>query len=254
MSKEIFFHLNSHKIFFWFFIVAFLLQILFWQNSTKNYKPEIDIVPPPPNEYLRSALSLGDEEFLFRILGTRLQNSGDVFAGFVSLKEYNYERIYGWMKALDDLNYESNFIPSLASYYYSQTPRVQDSLFMINYLDEHASRDITKKWWWMFQAIYVAKKSLQDNEIAYKLALKLSKNEAEDAPFWTKQLPAFILKEKGDDCLSFKILTDLTKDIEIGKQKASVDEINYMRYYINERLKSLKKKNFNPNKCLNLSY
>ena len=230
-----------------------MLQISFWQGSSKNYKADLEIVPPAPNKILRSALSLGDEEFLFRILGTRLQNSGDVFAGFVALKKYNYQRIYDWMKALDDLNYESNFIPSLASYYYSQTQNRADSRYIINYLDEHASRDIDKKWWWMFQAVFVAKKSLQDNDLSYKLAYKLSKNKAEDAPLITRQLPAFISKQNGDDCMSFRILTELFKDVQSGKQKARVDEINYMRFYINERLKSLKEKNFNPKKCLNLN-
>ncbi|MBL6664786.1 MAG: hypothetical protein ISQ34_02975 [Rickettsiales bacterium] len=251
MTRDIFFHLNSHKIFFWFFIATFLLQILFWNHATKNYKPELEIVPPAPNKYLRSALSLGDEEFLFRILGTRLQNSGDVFAGFVALKKYNYKRVYDWMTALDDLNSESDFIPSLASYYYSQTQNRVDSKYIIDYLDEHASRNLDKKWWWMFQAVFVAKKSLQNNDIAYDLAYKLSKNNAKNAPLWTKQLPAFISKEMGDDCLSFKLLSSLVKDIEEGKEQATIDEMNYMRYYINERLNSLKKKKFNPKKCLN---
>ena len=253
MQREIFFHLNSHKIFFWLFIVAFLLQIFFWQESTKNYKAEVELVPPAPNKYIRSALSLGDEEFLFRILGTRLQNSGDVFAGFVALKKYDYSRIYDWMKSLDELNYESNFIPSLASYYYSQTHHRPDSKYIIDYLDEHASRDLDKKWWWMFQAVFVAKKSLRDNDVAYDLAYKLSKNKSKSAPLWTKHLHANISKEQGDDCLSFRILKNLIKDIQDGKEKASIEELNYMRFYINERLVSLKKNNFNPKKCLSQS-
>lgn len=251
MPKQIFFHLHSHRIFFWLFCLVLLLQILFWNNSIKNYKSEFDIVPTPPNKYLRTALSLGDDEFLFRVLGTRLQNSGDVFAGFVALKKYDYQKIYQWMKALDELNYDSNFIPSLASYYYSQTQNRQDSKYIIDYLDQHASRNLDQKWWWMFQAVFVAKKSLQDEDLALKLAYKLSKNKAQDAPLWTKQLHAYILKEHGNDCLSFKILNEQLNEIKKGNQKASKDEINYMRYYIRNILRSLQQKNFNPKKCLN---
>lgn len=80
-----FYHLYSHKIFFWFFAIFFCLQLFFW-HKTENIKPNLDLVPPAPSKYLISAASLGDKEFLFRVMATRLQNSGDVFAGFVALK------------------------------------------------------------------------------------------------------------------------------------------------------------------------
>lgn len=254
MQKEIFFHLNSHKIFFWVFVVALFLQIFFWKSYIKDFKKEVEPVPAAPSKYLRSAFSMGDDEFLFRILGSRLQNSGDIFAGFITLKKYDYKRIYDWMKSLDELNYESNFIPSLASYYYSQTPIKNDSNHIINYLDEHASKNLNKKWWWMLQAVYVAKKSLQDNDVALKLAKKLSKNTSSSSPLWTKQLYAFLLKEKGDDCLSFSILSKMLKKIENEKTKISKGELEYTRFYIRQRLISLKKNKFSPKKCLNLDY
>jgi hypothetical protein len=251
MKFSIFFHLNSHKIFFYLFLFLLISQIFFWRFLEKNPQNNFDLVPSPPTKNLMSILSLGDEEFLFRALGLRLQNSGDVFAGFVALKNYDYQRIYGWMKALDSLNYQSNFIPSLASYYYSQTQNTKDSIYIINYLDEHASQDIDKKWWWMFQAVYIAKKNLKDDDLALKLAYKLSENKDPKAPFWTRQLPAFFHQEMGDNCLAFKIIENLIKEVESGDSKSKADDLNFMRHFINERLSSLQKQKFDPKKCQN---
>lgn len=248
MSFRLFYHLNSHKIFFWLFIATFAAQIFFWKK-TENIKPNFDLVPPAPNQYLISALSLGDKEFLFRILSARLQNSGDVFAGFAALKKYNYSRIYQWMTALDTLNYKSTLVPSLASYYYAQTQNKPDTKYIIDYLDEHSSKDIDANWWWFFQAIYIAKNNLHDLDRALDLAYKLSKNNNPDAPLWTKQMPAFIHKEMGNDCLSFAVIENLIEESKSGSRQITAKEMNFIRYFINERLTDLKKQKFNPLSC-----
>lgn len=245
------YHLNSHKIFFYLFIITFACQIIFWKK-TENIKPEFEILPPPPTQYFIRAASLGDDEFLFRILATRLQNAGDVFAGFVSLKNYNYSYLYGWMKALDELNYESNLAPSLAAYYYAQTQKKEDTKYVLQYLDEHASQNIDEKWWWMFQAIYIAKNSLHDMDLALSLAYKLSQNNSKTAPLWTKQMPAFIHEErrgKGDECFAFEVIENLIHENESGERKISPEEMNFMRGFINERLKKMRTNGFNPKLC-----
>ena len=205
MDYKFFFHLYSHKIFFWLFILTFSCQIFFW-HKTENIKPRFDIVPPAPSPYFTAAASLGDKEFLFRALATRLQNSGDVFAGFIALKNYDYARIYQWLTALDGLNSKSDYTPALASYYYAQTQRKSDNKYIVNYLDEHASKDIDAKWWWLIQAIYIAQRDLHDLPRALELAKKMSQNNAKNAPLWTKQMPAFIYEEMGEDCAAFAII------------------------------------------------
>lgn len=254
MNYKIFYHLNSHKIFFWLFIFAFACQIFFWR-ATENIKPRFDIVPPVPNPYLISTLSLGDKEFLFRILATRLQNSGDVFAGFVSLKNYDYSRIYQWMTMLDGLNSKSNFVPALASYYYSQTTKTEDTRYVIDYLEKHSEKNIDANWWWLFQSIYIAKNNLRDINRALELAYKLSQNNNPSAPLWTKQMPAFILEErgqKGDGCLAFSTIAKLIKESESGVRQIKPEEMNFMRHFISERLAKLKSQKFDPRKCKNL--
>lgn len=251
MNPRFFYHLYSHKIFFWLFILTFVAQIFFWKETEKIHSA-FDIVPPAPSKYLVSATSLGDNEFLFRILAMRLQNSGDVFAGFISLKNYDYSRIYDWMTTLDSLNSKSNLVPSMASYYYAQTQNLKDTGYIVNYLDEHSSKNIDANWWWIFQAIYIAKNNLHDLDRALELSQKLAQNSAKDAPLWTKQMPAFISEEKGDGCMAFNVIEKLIKESESGARQVKPEEMNFMRHFINERLAKLKNQKFDPRKCKNL--
>ena len=245
---EKFYHLYSHKIFFWLFALAFCCQIFLWKKY-ENYHQRAEIVPPAPNKYLVSAISFGDNEFLFRALTLRLQNSGDVFAGFVALKHYDYSRIFDWMLLLDSLNQTSNLVPSLASYYYAQTTKHEDARYIVDYLDQHASKDIDANWWWMFQAIFIAKDVLKDVPRALELSKKLAQNNAANAPFWTKQMPAFILAEMGEGCMAFRIIEQLIKDSESGVRQVAPHEMDFMRYFIRERLSKLKNQKFDPRQC-----
>jgi hypothetical protein len=248
MNKEIFYHLNSHRIFFWLFILAFCCQIFLWKKF-ETFRQPLEIIPPAPNQYLISTASFGDKEFLFRALAMRLQNSGDVFAGFVALKNYDYLRLYQWMTTLDTLNDKSRLIPALASYYYSQTTKIEDTRYVIRYLDEHSSKNIDANWWWLFQATFIAKSTLKDLDLALELSQKLATNNASEAPFWTKKLPAFIAEEKGDGCAAFQIIKNLIDESENGKRQISVEEMDFMRHFINSRLNKLKNQKFDPSKC-----
>ena len=84
-----------------------------------------------------------------------------------------------------------------------------------------------------------------------KLAQKLASNEAQDAPLWTKQMPAFIARARGDDCLAFQVISKLISESESGARQIKAEEMNFMRHFINKNLKNLKQKNFDPRQCLN---
>jgi len=248
-KDKIYYHHQAHRLFLLLFLLFFCSQIIFWYK-THRFRVEVEIVPEVISRPATQILSLGDREFLFRTLAMNLQNMGDVFAGFVSLKKYDYQRIYQWASRLDELNEQSRLVPSLVSYYYANNDNQADLIFLVKYLDEHASKNIDKNWWWMFQAIQIARIGVRDFDLALKLANKLASNNAIDAPLWTKQMPAFISKEKGDDCLAFQVINKILIESENNTRPISVDEMNFMRYFVGERLKSLKQKKFDPRQCI----
>ena len=247
-KAQIFFHTFSYKIFFYLFFATFILQILFW-TKTENIKPEYNLLPNIPSPSLIRATSLGDDEFLFRIFATRIQNAGDIFAGFVSLKNYDYAKLYDWLVILDDLSPKSNFTPAMASYYFGQTQKKQDTIHIVKYLEKRADKDLNSNWWWLYQAIYLATNSLEDKDLALRLAHKLSENNATDAPLWSKQMPAFIHAEYGENCAAFQIIQNMIAENNSGSHKFSAQEMDFMRFFINTRLMKLKNDNFNPKNC-----
>lgn len=239
---------NKLKITFAFFILFLFFQILFW-TKTENIKPNLEIVPEVPTISTVKAFSFGDEEFYFRIKGLRLQNAGDTFGRFSPLKDYDYRKLTEWFKLLDNLDSKSNYIPSLAAYYYSMTQNTNDLIYIINYLEQHADRDPQTKWWWYYQAMSIANNMYKDKNLAIKLAQKLKDESPYDAPLWTKQMVALLLANEGQNCEAIKIISSIIEDYDKENRKISDDELNFMRYFINKKIQELKEQNFDPANC-----
>ena len=237
---------NFNRIFISVFFLCFILQFIFW-FKTESIKPDVYIVPPAPSINSVRSFAFGDEQFYFRVLGLRIENAGDSFGRFSALKNYDYSQLYLWFKLLDNLDNKSIYIPTLASTYYSQTQKPQDTRYLVKYLDEFASKDIDKNWWWMFQAFNIANSTLKDYPLALELAYKLSENKNELAPNWSRQLPAFVHAKMGDDCSAFLLISKLLQEDSARKIKA--EEMDFMKHFIGQRLDNLKKENFDPRKC-----
>ena len=234
-----------------FIILFLLLQIIFWYK-TENIKPDLGIVPEVPTLSTVKAFSFGDEEFYFRYKGFMIQNTGDTFGRFSPLKDYDYNKLSQWFNLLDNLDSRSNYIPSLAAYYYSLTQNQEDVIYIINYLNSHADKDPKTKWWWYYQAMYLANNVYKDKDLAIEMAKKLKENSPENAPLWTKQMLAILLSDKGENCEAIRVISGIIDEYEKpGKEKSISDnEMNFMQFFIQQRLEELKKdKNFNVEDC-----
>jgi hypothetical protein len=217
-------------------IIAFLIclgaQTSYWWH-TRSYHPPMETVPPVPTESAVKALSFGDHQFFFRLLSLHMQNFGDTFGRFTPLKAYDYERLQQWLFLLDSLDNESDYIPTIVSYYFSQTQNPEDTRYLIEYLRKHSEDRLDKKWWWQTQAVYLANHKLKDKDLALAAALPLL--EAKNVPIWVNQLPAFIYEQKGEfgDALSImEHVKDNAKDLKPG-------ELYFIEHFIKERLKAL---------------
>lgn len=214
-------------------LLVFLgLQGVFWNHSTA-IKPEMGIVPDVPGERTVRALSFGDEEAFFRLLALNIQNSGDTFGRFTALYKYDFNKLYHWFNLLDRLNNQSNYLPSMGAYYFSQTQNAGDVRYIVDYLEEYTDGRAKEKWWWVVQASYLASHKLNDSVRALKLANKL--RGVRDIPIWAQQLPAFIYEQRGEFGEALAIIEDVMKHPE----QYSQGELNFMRYFVDERLHRL---------------
>lgn len=214
------------------FLVCLVLQIGFWIR-THEILPDMTVVPDVPGVDTVQALSFGDEEVFFRVLALQLQNAGDTFGRFTALYKYDYNKLYHWFRLLDRLDNTSNYIPSMATYYFSQTQNKPDVRYVVDYLMEHADGRVGEKWWWLVQGVYLANHKLEDKPLALEFAKKLI--GAQDVPIWVRQLPAFIYEQNGDNEAALGIIKgvlDNSKDLNEG-------ELNFMQYFVKDRLKKM---------------
>jgi hypothetical protein len=219
--------LRSHG---WLLLFA-ALQLGYWAE-TRNRLPEMGIVPDVPGKIAVKALSFGDEEFYFRLLALDIQNAGDTFGRFTELYKYDFRKLYAWFTLLDTLDNDSNYIPFIASYYYSQTQHVGDVRYVVDYLYEHSWWRPGKKYWWLAQATYLAQHKLKDNDLALKMASPLE--HADNAPFWVRQLPAFVHEKRGEMDDAMRIIQNILQQAK--EHKIPDSEFRFMEYFIKERL------------------
>ena len=221
----------------------FAAQLLFW-HKTHDILPDMAIVPNVPAKEVVKALSLGDEQFYFRHLALQIQNSGDTYGRFTPLREYNYDKLIKWFYLLDTLDNVSDFIPSLATYYYSQTQNTPDVRYIVDYLYDHASwrPGEHRKWWWLIQAIYLANHKLEDKDLALKMGAPLLDAKG-DIPLWARHFNAFILEQKGEDEEALHIIEHVLE--EYKNKKLSREDFNFMKYFIEERLRKSVPEYFN---------
>lgn len=211
-------------------LVLLMFQGGFWHRS-HGIAPYLGIVPEPPAHALAATLTLGDTQFAYRIYALQLQNFGDSFGRNTPLADYDYDRLSRWFRLMDTLDDRANFVPSLASYYFSQTPNRKDVRYIIRYLETHAARYPEKKWWWLAQAVYLAKHKLNDYPEALRLAHILAATPG-DLPIWTRQMPAFIHEDLGETEAALAIIQAILRNADNLDDK----ELNFMEYFIRERL------------------
>lgn len=221
-----------------FFALMLLAQVFYW-DATRNLRPRLEVVPPVPTEAAVKALSFGDEQFYFRYLSLYLQNAGDTFGRFTALRYYDYSKLSKWFHLLDSLDSKSNMMPSMAAYYYSKTQNIPDARYVVNYLYDHATRDVEHKWWWLIQALYIAHHTLNDLDLALKVAKPLSHPAV---PVWAQQMVAVVHEKRGEMRDALTIMDTIRENV----QQIPEADLRFMTYFVEDRLKALDKKERAP--------
>lgn len=214
-------------------LLFLLLQLVFWYK-TFNIRPEMIIVESPPGVETVKAFAFGDEQFYYRYLAVQIQNFGDGYGIVTPLKDYDYNKLNKWFSLMDHLDPQSIYMASLAAYYFSQSQDTSLLTHMISYLEQTYELDPEKRWWWLYQAVYIAKHRLKDKDLALKIALKLSQGKG-NMPMWARQMAAFIYEEKGEKEEALMII----KQILDNNQDIPEHEKSYMNYFINDRLNNI---------------
>ncbi len=231
------------QLFFWFGINTGEINeegepISIWKG-TKNIKPDLEIVPRVPSKEILKAFALGDEQALFRYNSYILQFAGDTFGRVTALKDYDYPKLYRWWTLLDEIDSKSDLLAYMVGYYYSssQTPKLHTP-YVVDFLEQHADKHPSDKWWWYSQAVYNAKFKMEDNERALGIAKKLADLPAElDIPIWTRQLQAYIYEDEGEYAKACDIIVNVVEDYI--ESQLTEGEINFIFHFVQKRLRDM---------------
>lgn len=214
------------------FLLFLVLNMALW-FYLKPIRPNMGIVPKLPSENMVQLLSFGDKELYFRLASFRLQNAGDTFGRATPYKDYDYALLEKWFLLLDNLDAASNITPSMAGYLFSQSQEpLRGVPYIVRYLEAHYDRNPQTKWWWLSHAIYLANHKLKDKDLALRLAYKLGTTEA-DVPLWARQMPAFILEQKGEREQALQIIENILRTAKDIPES----ELRFMHIFIKDRLK-----------------
>ena len=207
--------------------------MLFW-NVTREIYSKWDGVPPVPSRAGAIAMSLGDNEFSYRLLAIMLQNFGDVGRDITPLKDYNYQKLGQWFHLLHSLDPVSDHIPLLAANYFGGTLVPKDVAYVVDYLKVAGNMRIGEKWRWLAQAAYLAQHRLNDLDMALGFAYQLQNMNREGVamPQWARQMPVFVLKYRGEKEASRHLMENLL----VTDKTMEPNEVNFMRLYLTEDL------------------
>ncbi len=218
-------------------MIAFLflgLQAVFWWQSFGRL-PDLGVVPDLVSDEELKVMAFGDNQLLFRIMAFRLNNTGDTFGRFTTLRAYDMEKISHWFHQLDEYDATSNHLASMSAYYFSQTQNAPEVIHLVNYLYDHSHERPKEKWWWLTQATYLAMHKLKDQDLALKVAKPLE--GVTGIPYWAQQMPAFVHEQRGEFEDAYVIMRNVLADAEA--ENLTQGELNYMRYFMEERVERL---------------
>lgn len=213
--------------------IVLALNLSFWSISHKIYG-KWQGVPPVPTQRGAVAMSLGDPQFSYRFLALALQNLGDGGAEVTPLKNYNYERLGKWFLLLHKLDPVSDHVPMIAAYYFGATKVPKDIAMIVDYLSVAGQVPVGEKWRWLAQAAYLAQHRMHNVNLALELAYKLTRmsQSGVDMPQWARQMPAFVLKNRGDKAAARQLMENML----VTEKNLHPAEVNFMQSYLIDEL------------------
>ncbi len=172
------------------------IQLTFAWNI-RGTDPKRDYLEPPPSVTTQQALAFGDDQFLYRVFALEVQNAGDTGGRIVPVKNYDFDRVIGWLEVLSRMDPRSNFAVTMAGGFFGQSQHVDDVAPIVRFMMRNVDRDPRSRWRGLLNAIYLARHRLQDDDLALQAARQLAAYDFDGLDPWATLAPAFILEDQG---------------------------------------------------------
>lgn len=237
------------------FLLFFLINFAVWFFLTKEIRPDLTITPVPPGKHLLKALSMGDDLFIYRYFGYKVQMAGDDYGTTTPLQKYSYSKLQKWFYLLEEFDGVSEYIPSIAGFYYSNSQNDLDNIYIVDFLVHFASKNPNKYWRWLATALYLSNSKLHDYKRIQDISNTLVELDKTEVPLWARTIGIFILS-KDNICKSIDLILSLDQnELEaIAKDKilgnSIKDEENMFLKIIVNRIHEIQSKPEAMKKCM----
>jgi hypothetical protein len=187
-------------------------------------RPAIEEIPPPFSPIVLKALALGDEEFLFRASSLWLQEVGDGGGRVRPLRDYDYDRVVGWLTVLDTINGRSDYAHTVAAHYFGALSDPQAAPLRVGKIAEYFRRmamgDPARHWPWLVWAGVKAQTTAKDPVLAARLADDfVSLKAAPGVPDWLPLIAIRLYQVAGNEPAARALAAD--PDLLDVRQRAS---------------------------------
>ena len=157
-----------------------------------------DLPPAPAPEILRLA-SLGEREALARIAMLWLQAFDAGGANRLAYRDFDYQRLAGWLEAILRLDPRSRYPLFAAARIYAENPDEGKVRTMLEFVYREFHADPATRWPWLAHAALLAKHRLRDLALALRYAQAVEAHaRGPQLPLWARQMQIFILEDMGE--------------------------------------------------------
>jgi hypothetical protein len=212
-----------------FFAMIILTNICLWFYARPLQARWENVPPAPASTNTADSIGLGDRELAYRIAGLMLQNLGNVDGRTIKFEEYDYAELEKWFLTIYSLDTRSNYVPTLAAYYYGSTQNAEQLKHIINFLVKAGNRRERESWRWLVHGVFLARHKMNDLDLAMELSEMLENHPDPNVPLWARHMSALVKNARGEKEDAYNIMVAIlqssSKDLQPTEVRFIVDYI-----------------------------
>lgn len=164
---------------------------LAWQASRPFAGVYAEVLGTPPRPAVLRLATFEEPAAAARLTMLYLQ-------GF-DLRDLDYARLTGWLRAASDLDPRSAYPMFLAARVFAEAPDEPRTRQMLEFIHDRFLEDPDRRWPWLAHAAVLAKHRLKDLALARRYAAAVQRHaRAADVPLWARQMEVFILEDMNE--------------------------------------------------------
>ncbi len=196
---------------------------------------EAEDLPIPPRVAALRLAAMGEPAALARVAMLYIQSFDLHGANALPYRRLDYDRLIGWLGAIQALDPLSKYPLFAASRIYAEVRDPGRQRRMLEFIYKSFLEDPNRRWPALAHAALIAKHRLKDLPLSLSYARAIDRlTTASDVPIWAKQMEVFILEDMNELDAARIMLGGLLAKGQVRDEGE--------RRYLEQRLKSMEER------------